>query len=238
MPKTIISEGKTTNEAIEKGLKELKTTKNNVDIKVLEQEKRSFFDILAPRVVKVELTMKDETIVNENNDAHKEFHEKPHIKVEISDEELYRIKGNINSFLNEFLSKIDDTHTYTVDVEDSNILVNIDGMESGVLIGYRGETLNAMQTLLTSIANKNNDNRVKVYLNIDNYKVKREKALEELAVKISKTVLKNNKPITLEPMNAYERKIIHSKLQDNKNIRTHSIGEEPNRRIVIEKVNN
>ncbi len=238
MPKTIISEGKTTNEAIEKGLKELKTTKNNVDIKVLEQEKRSFFDILAPRVVKVELTVKDETVTNEESDNHQEYHVKTHAKVEISSEELNRIKGNVDSFLNEFLAKIDDTHTYTVDVEDSNILVNIEGMESGVLIGYRGETLNAMQTLLTSIANKNNDNRVKVYLNIDNYKVKREKALEELAVKISKTVLKNNKPITLEPMNAYERKIIHSKLQDNKNIRTHSIGEEPNRRIVIEKVNN
>lgn len=237
MPKTIISEGKTTNEAIEKGLRELKTTKNHVDIKVLDQEKRSFFDILAPRVVKVELTLKDEAVIEDKNIYHKENHEDNHAKIEISREELDRIKENLNVFLKDFLSKIDDTHTYTIDVEDANILVNIDGMESGVLIGYRGETLNAMQTLLTSIANKNNDSRVKVYLNIDNYKVKREKALEELAVKISKTVLKNNKPITLEPMNAYERKIIHSKLQENKNIRTHSIGEEPNRRIVIEKVN-
>ncbi len=238
MPKVIISEGKTTNEAIENGLKELKTTKNNVDIKVLEQEKRSFFDILAPRVVKVELTLKDESIVKENNDYQKDNREKKHIKAEISVEDLNKIKQKLDAFLKSFLEKIDDTHTYTIDVEDSNILVNIDDMESGVLIGYRGETLNAMQTLLTSIANKNNDNRVKVYLNIDNYKVKREKALEELAVKISKTVLKNNKSITLEPMNAYERKIIHSKLQDMKNITTHSIGEEPNRRIVIEKVNN
>lgn len=235
MSKVIISEGKTTNEAIEKGLKELKTTKNKVDIRVLDQEKRSFFDILAPRVVKVELTLKEDS---ENNEKENDFVEKIHPKIEISQEELEKVKGNINIFLNDFLAKIDDSHSYTIDTEDSNILVNIEGMESGVLIGYRGETLNAMQTLLTSIANKNNDNRVKVYLNIDNYKVKREKALEELAVKISKTVLKNNKSITLEPMNAYERKIIHSKLQDNKNIRTHSIGEEPNRRIVIEKVNN
>ena len=238
MPKVIISEGKTTNEAIENGLKELKTTKNNVDIKVLEQEKRSFFDILAPRVVKVEITLKEESINKENNDSQKESHEKKHIKNEISDEELNKIKEKLDVFIKNLLSMIDDTHSYTIDIEDSNILVNIDGMESGVLIGYRGETLNAMQTILTSIANKNNENRVRVYLNIDNYKVKREKALEELAVKISKTVLKNNKPITLEPMNAYERKIIHSKLQNIKNISTHSIGEEPNRRIVIEKVNN
>lgn len=238
MPKVIISEGRTTNEAIEKGLKELKTTKSKVEIKVLDQEKRSFFDILAPRVVKVELTLKDDVIDEENREHNREYTDKTHQKVEISPEELEKVKYNVDIFLKDFLAKIDDTHSYTIDTEDSNILVNIDGMKSGVLIGYRGETLNAMQTLLTSIANKNNDNRVKVYLNIDNYKVKREKALEELAVKISKTVLKNGKPITLEPMNAYERKIIHSKLQDNKNIRTHSIGEEPNRRIVIEKVNN
>lgn len=238
MPKVIISEGKTTNEAIEKGLKELKTTKNKVEIKILDQEKRSFFDILAPRVVKVELTLKED-VKDEVVKVHsKDNVGKSHPKVEINNEEIEKIKANVDAFLGDFLAKIDDTHSYTIDTEDSNILVNIDGMKSGVLIGYRGETLNAMQTLLTSIANKNNDNRVKVYLNIDNYKLKREKALEELAVKISKTVLKNNKPITLEPMNAYERKIIHSKLQENRNIKTHSIGEEPNRRIVIEKVNN
>lgn len=235
MSKVIISEGKTTNEAIEKGLRELKTTKNNVEIKVLEQEKRSFFDILAPRVVKVELTLKDntDTKVNEYN---KENHENNYTKVEISDEELNTIKGNLNNFLDSFLSKIDDSYTYKMDVENSNISLDIDGAKSGTLIGYRGETLNAMQTILTSIANKGNDNRVKVFLNIDNYKVKREKALEDLAIKVSKTVLKNSKSITLEPMNAYERKIIHSKLQEVKNIRTHSIGEEPNRRIVIEKI--
>ena len=238
MSKVIISEGKTTNEAIEKGLKELKTTKNNVDIKILDQEKRSFFDILAPRVVKVEITLREEPQSNEMKEHHKENNGKNHTKNEISSENLEMIKEKIDCFLKDFLSRIDDSHTYAIDVEDSNIVVNIDGMKSGVLIGYRGETLNAMQTILTSIANKNNDSRVKVYLNIDDYKIKREKALEELAIKVSKTVLKNNKSITLEPMNAYERKIIHSKLQEYKNIRTHSIGEEPNRRIVIEKVNN
>lgn len=236
MPKVIISEGKTTNEAIENGLKELKTTRNNVEIKVLEQEKRSFFDILAPRVVKVELTVKDENLNVDDNNL-KTNYVKKQTKTDINSEELNKIKEKLNHFINEFLTKIDEAYTYTLNVENSKILVNIDGINSGVLIGYRGETLNALQTILTSIANKDNDGKVKVYLNIDNYKVKREKALEELAIKVSKTVLKNNKSITLEPMNAYERKIIHSKLQEMHNIRTHSIGEEPNRRIVIEKVN-
>lgn len=236
MSKVIISEGKTTNEAVERGLKELKTTRNNVEIKVLEQEKRSFFNILAPRIVRVELTVKDGC--PDVNDSNLETnYVKEQKKADINNEELNKIKEELNLFINEFLTKIYETYTYTIDVKDSNILVNIDGIESGVLIGYRGETLNALQTILTSIANKDTNSKVKVYLNIDNYKVKREKALEELAVKVSKTVLKNNKPITLEPMNAYERKIIHSKLQEIHNIKTHSIGEEPNRRIVIEKVN-
>lgn len=224
MPKSIISEGKTTNEAIEKGLKELNTFRDNVEVRVLEQEKRSFFDILAPRIVKVELTLKEEK-------------KKEPIKNEIDENSLESIKENLNQFIKDFLEKIDNTFKYEIYIENSNIIINVTGEKSGVLIGYRGETLNALQSILTSIANKNIDSKVRVYLNIDNYKEKREKALEELAVKVSKTVLRTHKPITLEPMNAFERKIIHSKLQDMHNIKTHSIGEEPNRRIVIEKVN-
>ena len=231
MSKTIISEGKTTNEAIEKGLKELNVKKENVDIKVLEQEKRSFFDILAPRVVKVEITVKDE----ENKETEKRV-VKHEVKEEISQEELNTIKTELERFVSEFLYRIDETFNYEVKIEDSSIIVNVTGEKSGVLIGYRGDTLNSIQNILNAIANKNTKSKVRVFLNIDNYKEKREKSLEDLAIKVSKTVLRNNKSITLEPMNSYERKIIHSKLQNVKNITTHSIGEEPNRRIVIEKI--
>lgn len=223
MSKVIISEGKTTNEAIEKGLKELKTTKERVEIRVLDQEKRSFFDILAPRVVKVEMTLKEEIDDKMTNHVEKE--------------DLDSIKFKIEAFIKQFLELIDNTFKYEVFIEDSNIIVNLNGENSGVLIGYRGDTLNSLQTILNSIANINIDGKVRVHLNIDNYKEKREKSLEELAIKVSKTVLRTNKSITLEPMNAYERKIIHSKLQDFNNIKTHSIGEDPNRRIVIEKIN-
>lgn len=230
MSKVIISEGKTTNEAIENGLKELKTSKNNVEIKVLEQEKRSFFDILAPRVVKVELTMKDDIV--EQPKASKAEYIEP-----ISDEELSIIKFNVEEFTKKFLNLVDNSFEYEVTTDNSNILVNVNGEKSGLLIGYRGDTLNSLQTILNDIANKNTKSKVRVFLNVDNYKEKREKSLEELAIKVSKTVLRTHKSITLEPMNSYERKIIHSKLQDVKNITTHSIGEEPNRRIVIEKIN-
>ena len=130
-----------------------------------------------------------------------------------------------------------EEYKYDINIEKNEINVKIDGGNSGTLIGYRGETLNALQHILSLIANKNTSAKVRVLLNVDGYKEKREKTLEELALKVSKTVIRTNKSITLEPMNAYERKIIHSKLQDMTDIRTHSIGEEPHRRIVIEKVN-
>ena len=222
MSKIIVSEGKTTSEAIEKGLKELKLHRDQVEIRVLEQEKRSFFDILAPRVVKVELTVK----------------EKPQKEEKIlTEEDLEGTKNNIEDFIKEFLKNLGEEYKYDINIEKNEINVKIDGGNSGTLIGYRGETLNALQHILSLIANKHTSAKVRVLLNVDGYKEKREKTLEELALKVSKTVIRTNKSITLEPMNAYERKIIHSKLQDMTDIRTHSIGEEPHRRIVIEKVN-
>ena len=226
MSKIIVSEGKTTSEAIEKGLKELNMNRNQVEIKVLEQEKRSFFDILAPRVVKVELTVKEKPQKEE---------------MILTEEDLEGTKNNVEKFIKEFLksflSKLDKNYIYNINIINNEIYIKIDGEDSGALIGHRGETLNALQHILSLIANKNTSGNVRVFLNIDGYKEKREKTLEELALKVSKTVIRTNKSITLEPMNAYERKIIHSKLQDMKDIKTHSIGEEPHRRIVIEKIN-
>ena len=93
--------------------------------------------------------------------------------------------------------------------------------------------LSMVQNVLSAIAGKKIENKVRVFLDIESYRAKREKTLEELAEKISKTVIKTKKSITLEPMQAYERKIIHSKLQNNELVTTKSIGEEPRRRVVI-----
>ena len=90
-----------------------------------------------------------------------------------------------------------------------------------------------MQNILSAIAGKGIENRVRVILDIEGYKQKREKTLEELAEKVAKTVIRTRKPVKLEPMQAYERKIIHSKLQQNSKVETTSIGEEPYRRIVV-----
>ena len=228
MEKSIIAEGKTTNEAIENGLKELKVSKNMVDIKVLEsEEKRSFFSILTPRVVKVQLTIKEKF----NNST--EIKQKEKKIIELSEEEQEKAKDNIEQFLKEIIKKLPEGTKYNVKKTASGLNVDINNKELGFLIGYRGETLYAFQNILSAIAGKGIENRVRVILDIEGYKEKRQKTLEELAEKVAKTVIKNKKSITLEPMQPYERKRIHSKLQENEKVETKSIGEEPRRRIVI-----
>lgn len=239
MPKTIIAEGKTTNEAIANGLKELKVSKDKVDIRVLEnEEKRSFFSILAPRVVKVELTLKEhvkETPINH-------YHEGEREKAQISKKEERKMdakeamiaKENVERFLKDFLVNFQDT-TYQVTTDEKFIHIEMNGKEATRLIGYRGDVLNSLQIIMNSIASKGCESKIRVSVDIAGYKEKREKALEDLAEKLAKTVMKTGKSVTLEPMMAYERKIIHNQLQKNSAIRTYSIGEEPYRKVVIAK---
>lgn len=226
MGKTIMSEGKTTTEAIEKGLKELGVSKDKVEIKILEEEKRSFYSILSPRVVKVELTLKEE---NQDKIIKKEKikEEKKHNE---NMQEIETAVEDINKFLNEFLK---NSATQKTEIKDFDIYVDITGENLNYLIGYRGETINAIQVLLTTIANKKSSQKIRVYLDIAGYRGKRIKTLEDLAEKLARTVERTRKSVTLEPMTAYERKIIHTKLQNNSKVKTFSKGEEPYRKVVI-----
>ena len=196
-------------------------SKNKVNIKVLEnEEKRSFFSILTPRVVRVQLTLKDV---------------KPEkVVVELTEEEQNIAEKNIKSFLDDFLKNIDENADVKINTSKDGINVNINSEKCGFLIGYRGDTLYAMQSIISAVANKGVKDKVRVILDIENYKEKRKKTLEDLADKIAATVVKTKKSVTLEPMNAYERKIIHTKLQDSEKVETRSIGEEPRRKVVIE----
>lgn len=232
MPNSIISEGKTTNEAIENGLKKLKVNKNQVDIKVLESDdKRSFFSILAPRVVKVELTVKEEALQKSN--ISKNIETKPKELRTYSEGELELAESNVKIFLEEFLKRIGEDAKYEITRNEHGLEISIKGESTGFLIGYRGETLYSIQNILVAVASKGLENRVRVILDIEGYKEKREKTLEELAERMARRVIKTGKSVTLEPMKAYERKIIHSKLQSSDKVTTVSIGEEPRRRLVI-----
>lgn len=215
--KTYIFEGKTTNEAIEKGLKELKTTKNKVDIKVLEDpDKKTFFSILTPKIVRVEMKIR-------------EYKEKNNEKIDFS-----QTLNKLDEFMKNFISNL-PTKDLKYEIRNNNNIIEIDikGDEASYLIGYRGEALNSLQDILVHIASQDQQEKVRVVLNISNYREKRKKDLEILAGKIAESVEKNKKSITLEPMVAYDRKIIHSFFQDNDKIETHSIGKEPYRKVVI-----
>lgn len=217
--KTYIFEGKTTNEAIEKGLKELKVSKNKVEIKVLEnEEKKTFFSILSPKIVKVEMKLIEETNKKENKEA-------------MNIEEIVK---ELEKFMNDFISKLPTKNIEYEVKKDGNIIkVNIKGDEASYLIGYRGETLNCLQNILTNIASNGKQDKLRVLLDISEYREKREQDLKKLAEKIAESVIKTKKSITLEPMVAYDRKIIHSYLQRNEKVKTHSIGKEPYRKVVI-----
>ena len=213
-----VFEGKTSTEAIEKGLNELKVSKNKVDIKILESEdKRSFFSILTPRVVKVEMRLK-------------ENYEEPKNEVKVENKKVVKTENVDNTeaikstkvFLDEFLAKLPSENlTYDIVDEGNSIKVDINGDDTGYLIGYRGEVLNSIQTILSNVASKSSKEKTRVIVNIGGFREKREKDLQNLASKIAGTVIKTKKSITLEPMSAYERKIIHTKLQENDKVKTY-----------------
>ena len=179
--KVFVFEGKTSTEAIEKGLKELKVSKNKVDIKILEQEdKRSFFSILTPRVVKVEMKLKEEVQEDHKNVVKQEKVEKAEKKEVVDKTETIK---NIRKFLDEFISKLpNDNLTYNIEEEKDVIKINIDGSNTGYLIGYRGEVLNSIQTVITNVASKSSKERVKVSLNIGGFREKREKTYRKVVI--------------------------------------------------------
>lgn len=218
--KTYIFEGKTTNEAIEKGLKELKTNKNKVEIKVLENEdKKTFFSILTPKIVKVEIKFKEEF-------SRKESNKEPMDTAEVTRE--------MDKFIKDFIANLPTKDLkYEIKSNADLIKINIQDERAAYLIGYRGETLNAFQSILSNIASNDKQEKVRVLLNISNYREKREKDLKTLANKIAESVERTKKSVTLEPMVAYDRKIVHNALQERDNVKTYSVGKEPYRKVVV-----
>ena len=205
--KTLESVGKTVDVAISNGLKELNVENiDKVDVEVIAQGSKGIFG-LGSKPAKVKLTLKNdyETIVK--------------------------------TFLGDILDNMNLKCEIQVKDEGNCLKVNLVGSNMGIIIGYRGETLDALQYLLSLVINKNNrddDEFKKVILDTENYRAKREETLIKLANKLALKVKRYNKSITLEPMNPYERRIIHTALQDNPYVETHSEGEEPYRKVVIE----
>lgn len=137
------------------------------------------------------------------------------------------------NFIADILEKMDIFAEFEVEEDDESILIRISGEDIGIVIGRRGETLDALQYLTSLVVNKHNDAYKRITIDIENYRQKREETLVRLANRLADRVVKYRKELTLEPMNPYERRIIHSTLQANGRVDTYSIGEDPNRKVVI-----
>lgn len=149
-------------------------------------------------------------------------------------EEVEQVIKNAEDFLDKLLKKMDVECTIHSEILNNNrISIGLEGKNMGIIIGKRGETLDAVQYLLNIVANKERKEYIKIMLDTENYRARREETLRKLAFKLSKKVQKSRKPIILEPMNPYDRRIIHSALQDSKFVKTHSEGKEPFRKVVI-----
>ncbi len=123
--------------------------------------------------------------------------------------------------------------TYNVTHEDDSLTIELLGDDMGILIGRRGETLDSLQYLTSLVVNKHSENYIKVVVDTENYKSKRQDTLHKLAKRLASQVIRTRKEITLEPMNPNERRIIHATLQSNRLVYTYSVGEEPTRKVVI-----
>lgn len=154
--------------------------------------------------------------------------------VVVTEEEMDVIVKRSKDFLTKLLKEMNVECTINAQVVNKNRLsICLEGEKMGTIIGKRGETLDAIQYLINIVANQGRREYIKVMLDTENYRARREETLQKLALKLSKKAQKIRKPVSLEPMNPYDRRIIHSALQDSKIVRTHSEGKEPYRKVVI-----
>ena len=156
------------------------------------------------------------------------------IKAAVKNEEI-SVEDKAGRFLNDVFAAMNMTVIVNVkyDKAEENMDIDLSGEDMGVLIGKRGQTLDSLQYLVSLVVNKDTENYIGVKIDTENYRERRKETLENLAKNIAYKVKRTRRPVSLEPMNPYERRIIHSALQNDKYVTTHSEGEEPFRKVVV-----
>ena len=201
--KETVKKGKTVDDAVEAALAELGVGKDDVEITVLTEGNKGLFG-LGSKEAEIKVTV-----------------------IEKSSEEIAR------DFLNTVLEGIGLEASVDISTDEERMNIEISGESMGVIIGRRGETLSALQYLTSLVVNRKTEGYTKISIDTENYKKKREESLIKLANKTAEKVIKYRRNITLDPMNPYERRIVHSSLQGNDKISTFSTGDEPMRRVVV-----
>jgi len=200
----VLASGKTIEDAVRNGLAQLQVTEDRVKVVVVEQPAKGFLGLIGSKDAKVEL----ELIPDPKEEAERFIREVAHAM------------------------GLDVQLTWSETKENLLLSISCNG-DLGMLIGRRGQTLDALQYLVTIVANRYSDNHIRIVLDAENFRERRRKTLEELSERLAGRVIRTRKEVVLEPMVPHERKVIHSQLQSHPKVRTFSQGDEPNRRVVI-----
>ena len=194
---------KTVEEAKMLAVSELNATLDDVNVEVLEQGNRGLFGLIGNKMARVKVTLKDSM-------------------------------GDVaKKFLQTIFEQMKVDVKLEVEESEDDISLKVIGDDIAIIIGRRGETLDALQYITNLAVNKNSDHYKKVFIDVENYRLKREETLIKLAERLAQKVIRTKRNVVLEPMNPYERRVIHSALQGNSMVNTYSIGKEPYRKIVI-----
>lgn len=197
---------KTVSDAITNALLELETTSDNIEYEVIFKGSNGVFGIGS----------------------------KPaRVKVWLKEEPKKSIEEIVVEFLNKVFAAMELTVKIDVSVDGDNLSINLTGDDMGILIGKRGQTLDSLQYLVSLVVNKYSDSYMRVKVDTENYRERRKATLENLAKNIAFKVKRTKRPVSLEPMNPFERRIIHSALQNDRYVTTKSEGEEPYRHVVV-----
>ncbi|ACT04891.1 RNA-binding cell elongation regulator Jag/EloR [Paenibacillus sp. JDR-2] len=202
--KKIVASGKTIDDAVRSGLTQLNVTKDRVKVLVMEQPSKGLFGLIGVKEAKVELELIPD----------------PTIEAE------------------QFLRDVSEAMGLTIAIErkqtkEATYLSVSGGGDIGMLIGRRGQTLDALQYLVNIVANRFSDSHLRIVLDAEDFRERRRRTLEELSERLAGRVVRTKKEVVLEPMSSHERKVIHSQLQNHPRVKTYSKGDEPNRRVVI-----
>jgi spoIIIJ-associated protein len=197
--------GKTVDDAITNALIQLETTSDQIEYEVIEKGSNGFLGLIGKQDAIIKVRKKSNLL-----------------------DDTYE-------FLNKMFAAMNMEVKSEIDYNEENRTMNIDfsGDEMGILIGKRGQTLDSLQYLISLVVNKESDAYIKVKVDTEDYRERRKQTLENLAKNLSYKVKRTRRPVTLEPMNPYERRIIHSALQNDRYVETHSEGDEPYRKVVI-----
>lgn len=258
MLKWIEATGRTEDAAVQNALAQLGLDRDSVSVEILERARSGFLGFgSSPAKVKVTYEVPDEEPVKVEAPAAEEIPAVPVAEetpapAEVPAEEVEEpapqaapapaaapakgadMEERIQTFLSGLLEQMGVEASVNIAPKTENgILVTLEGPKLGALIGHRGETLDAIQQLTNYAVNRGRTHRVRIHIDAENYRAKREESLKRLAEKVAAKVVKYRRNITLEPMNAYERHVIHETLQDYPNVITYSTGTEPNRRTVV-----